>query len=137
MNGSNPKRMYVLENTRGFARAHALPAGATLAFYAAPDRRLVRAHLSPSAADQATHALSHGAAPDRRLVRAHQSCSAARSGNACVLHHAMAERQSCPAMAPGWQSTAPGQLCPDVEPGICNCSFILVFVDNIGQVGLG
>ena len=41
MNGSNPKRMYVLEATRSFALAHALRPGSTLAFYAAPDRRLV------------------------------------------------------------------------------------------------
>ena len=41
MNGSNPKRMYVLEATRPFAQAHGMRPGSTLAFYAAPDRRLV------------------------------------------------------------------------------------------------
>ena len=42
MNGSNPKRMYVVENTRDFVRAHGLKPGSILSFYCAPDGRLVR-----------------------------------------------------------------------------------------------
>lgn len=42
MNGSNPKRMYVMENVRDFVTLHNLQAGSTLAFYYAPDNRLVR-----------------------------------------------------------------------------------------------
>lgn len=49
MNGSNPKRMYVVENTRDFVRCHNLKPGSILSFYYAPDGRLVR-HLSASSA---------------------------------------------------------------------------------------
>ena len=42
MNGSNPKRMYVLENVRDFVSLHSLQAGSTLSFFYAPDNRLVR-----------------------------------------------------------------------------------------------
>ncbi|CAK0780088.1 hypothetical protein CVIRNUC_004933 [Coccomyxa viridis] len=41
MNGSNPKRMYVLENVRDFVSLHSLQAGSTLSFFYAPDNRLV------------------------------------------------------------------------------------------------
>ena len=41
MNGSNPKRMYVMENVRNFVALHNLQAGSTLSFYYAPDNRLV------------------------------------------------------------------------------------------------
>lgn len=43
MNGSNPKRMYVLENVRDFVSLHSLQTGSTLSFFYAPDNRLVRA----------------------------------------------------------------------------------------------
>ena len=46
MNGSNPKRMYVMENVRDFVALHNLQAGSTLSFFYAPDDRLVRA-VSP------------------------------------------------------------------------------------------
>ena len=41
LNGTNPKRMYVLENVRDFVQLHNLQAGSTLSFYYAPDNRLV------------------------------------------------------------------------------------------------
>ena len=41
MNGSNPKRMYVMENVRDFVALHNLQAGSTLSFYYAPENRLV------------------------------------------------------------------------------------------------
>ncbi len=41
MNGSNPKRMYVMENVRDFVALHNLQAGSMLSFYYAPDNRLV------------------------------------------------------------------------------------------------
>ncbi|CAL8468833.1 g8374 [Coccomyxa elongata] len=41
MNGSNPKRMYVVENTRNFVRSHNLKPGSILSFYCAPDGQLV------------------------------------------------------------------------------------------------
>jgi hypothetical protein len=41
MNGTNPKRMYVVENTRDFVRAHDLRQGSILSFYYAEDGRLV------------------------------------------------------------------------------------------------
>lgn len=50
MNGSNPKRMYVVENTRDFVRAHGLKPGSILSFYCAPDGRLVR-HASIAITD--------------------------------------------------------------------------------------
>ena len=48
MNGSNPKRMYVLENVRNFVALHSLQAGSTLSFFYAPDNRLVRTALPAS-----------------------------------------------------------------------------------------
>ena len=47
MNGSNPKRMYVLENVRDFVSLHSLQAGSTLSFFYAPDNRLVRTGSPP------------------------------------------------------------------------------------------
>lgn len=47
MNGTNPKRMYVVENTRDFVRAHDLQQGSILSFYYASDGRLVRLHDAP------------------------------------------------------------------------------------------
>ncbi len=47
LNGTNPKRMYVLENVRDFVQLHNLQAGSTLSFYYAPDNRLV-GHLHNS-----------------------------------------------------------------------------------------
>lgn len=41
MNGSNPKRMYVMENVRDFVALHNLQSGSTLSFHYAPDNRLV------------------------------------------------------------------------------------------------
>lgn len=47
MNGSNPKRMYVVENTRDFVRSHNLKPGSVLSFYCAPDGQLVRPSTVP------------------------------------------------------------------------------------------
>ena len=46
MNGTNPKRMYVMENVRDFVQLHNLQAGSTLSFYYAPDNRLVSTSVS-------------------------------------------------------------------------------------------
>ena len=56
MNGSTPKRMYVLENVRDFVSLHSLQAGSTLSFFYAPDNRLVR---SGSPRIPATHDDAH------------------------------------------------------------------------------